>query len=229
MESLDYNEVPLLEFRHVSGRQKKFGKKKFVLEDVNFALPKGFMMGVSGVNGAGKTTLVDYIIHPNKQYEGEILINGEEIHTNHTRLREKIAWVSEDNSFLEARTAKQNAELLGSLYENFDMKIFYQALQKMGMTPGNNLRNMSRGERMRFQIAFAMAHKPVLYVLDEVTAGMDPVFRIDFFRLMHEVLDEETSVLMVTHIEEELDKKMDYIGVMENGRMVEFYENFPEV
>ena len=82
---------------------------------------------------------------------------------------------------------------------------------------------------MRFQSAFAMAHKPVLYVLDEVTAGMDPVFRIDFFRLMHEVLDDEVSVLMVTHIEEELDKKMDYIGVMENGRMVEFYENFPEV
>ena len=229
MESLEYNEVPLLEFRHVSGIQKKLGKKKFVLEDVSFALPKGFMMGVSGANGAGKTTLVNYIIHPNKQYEGEILINGEEIHTNHTKLREKIAWVSVDNSFLENRTAKQNAELLGSLYENFDMKIFYQTLQKMGMTPGNTLRHMSRGERMRFQLAFAMAHKPVLYVLDEVTAGMDPVFRIDFFRLMHEVLDDEVSVLMVTHIEEELDKKMDYIGVMENGRMVEFYENFPEV
>ncbi len=228
MENLEYNEVPLLEFRHVCGKQKKLGKKKFVLEDVSFSLPKGFMMGVSGANGAGKTTLVDYIINPNKLYEGEILINGEEIHTNHTRLREKIAWVSEDNSFLEARTAKQNAELLGSLYENFDMKIFYQALQKMGMTPGNNLRNMSRGERMRFQLAFAMAHKPVLYVLDEVTAGMDPVFRIDFFRIIREVMEEEVSVLMVTHIEEELDKKMDYIGVMENGRMVEFYENFPQ-
>lgn len=228
MESLEYNEVPLLEFRHVSGKQKKFGKKKFVLEDVSFALPKGFMMGVSGVNGAGKTTLVDYIMNPNKQYEGEILINGEEIHTNHTRLREKIAWVSEDNSFLEARTAKQNAELLGSLYEDFDIKIFYQALQKMELASSKTLRNMSRGERMRFQLAFAMAHKPVLYLLDEVTAGMDPVFRIDFFRLLHELLEDEVSVLMVTHIEEELDKKMDYIGVMENGRMVEFYENFPQ-
>ena len=78
---------------------------------------------------------------------------------------------------------------------------------------------------MRFQMAYAMAHRPVLYLLDEVTAGMDPVFRIDFFRVLQQVIaEEQASVLMTSHIEEELGRKMDYIGVLENGKLISFEE-----
>lgn len=79
---------------------------------------------------------------------------------------------------------------------------------------------------MRFQMAFAMAHGTKLYLLDEATAGMDPVFRVDFFKILHEVIaEEEASVLMATHLAEELEHKMDYVGIMEEGRMVSFGEN----
>ena len=78
---------------------------------------------------------------------------------------------------------------------------------------------------MKFQMAFAMAHKPSIYLLDEVTAGMDPVFRIDFFKILHEVIAEEkASVLMTSHIQEEIKMKMDYVGIMEQGKMVSFGE-----
>lgn len=79
---------------------------------------------------------------------------------------------------------------------------------------------------MKFQMAFAMAHKPAIYLLDEVTAGMDPVFRIDFFRMLHKVIEDEgASVLMTSHIESEMEQKMDYLGVLEEGRLVEFGES----
>ena len=85
---------------------------------------------------------------------------------------------------------------------------------------------MSRGELMKFQMAFAMAHKPALYLLDEVTAGMDPVFRIDFFKMLQEVIQtEEASVLMTSHIQTEIGQKTDYVGIMEVGRLVEFGES----
>lgn len=69
-------------------------------------------------------------------------------------------------------------------------------------------------------------HKPVLYLLDEVTAGMDPVFRIDFFKMLQEVIQtEEASVLMTSHIQTEIGQKTDYVAIMEAGRLVEFGES----
>ena len=82
---------------------------------------------------------------------------------------------------------------------------------------------MSRGEMFKFQTAFAMAHKPALYLIDEATAGMDPVFRIDYFKMLQEIISEENaSILMTSHIQDEIYRKMDFVGIMEGGRMVQF-------
>ena len=84
---------------------------------------------------------------------------------------------------------------------------------------------MSRGDLFKFQIAFAMAHKPALYLIDEVTAGMDPVFRIDYFKILQEIIAEENaSILMTSHIQDEIQRKMDYVGIMEDGKLIEFGE-----
>lgn len=224
-------EKSLLKMTHVSrmGKRKLFRKNEdFLLQDISFSLPAGYIMGLAGVNGAGKTTLLDCIMNPKRCYQGEIQVNGRDIRENHTAMREQLGFVSEQNHFLNLRSAKQNAELLGSLYTNFDRKLFFQSLQKMELAPSKNVGEMSRGELMRFQMAFAIAHKPALYLLDEVTAGMDPVFRVDFFHILKEIIkDENASVIMVTHIEEELHKHMDYVGIMEHGRLVEYKENVP--
>ena len=76
---------------------------------------------------------------------------------------------------------------------------------------------------MKFQLALAMAHRPKLYLIDEATAGMDPIFRKEFFRMLRTMIQsEEASVLLITHIEEELEVAMDYVGVMEDGRLISF-------
>ena len=79
---------------------------------------------------------------------------------------------------------------------------------------------------MGVRVAWHCAENPSLYLLDEVTAGMDPVFRIEFFRLLQEVIAEEkASILMTSHIEEEMHRKMDYIGILEQGRLISFGES----
>lgn len=198
---------------------------KFRLSDISFALPAGYMMALVGKNGAGKTTLMDYIVNPKCRYQGNILLEGVDIRENHNDMRDKIGFVSENNHFFMERTAKQNAELLGLLYQDFQMDIFLGALKRMELAVTKTVGKMSRGEYMRFQMAFAMAHRPVLYLMDEVTAGMDPVFRLDFFKLLHEVIAEEkASVLLSTHLEEEIHRNMDYVGVLEKGKLVSFGE-----
>ena len=211
----------LLEFEHVTGTSKKFH-----LEDIHFSLPAGYIMGLAGKNGAGKTTLIDYIMNPKVRYTGTIRKDGADIRKNLIKNRNQAGFVSEENRFLKERSALQNAEILGPLYEVWDMELFREALNKMDLSSTRVVGKMSRGELMKFQMAFAMAHKPVLYLLDEVTVGMDPVFRIDFFKMLQEVIrTEEASVLMTSHIQTEIGQKMDYVGIMEAGRLIQFGES----
>jgi len=212
----------ILEFKQVTGTSKKYA-----LKEISFALEAGYIMGLAGKNGAGKTTLLDYIMNPRQQYTGEILIDGVNIRDNRTVMMNKIGFISDNNPFLMDRTAEQNAQLLGTLYEEWDKGIFYNAMKKMELSVKKTVGKMSRGEMFKFQTAFAMAHKPVLYLIDEATAGMDPVFRIDYFKMLQEIIADETaSILMTSHIQDEIQRKMDYVGVMDGGKLVQFGETF---
>jgi len=212
----------LLEFAGVTGTSRN----NYKLQDITFALPAGFIAGIAGENGAGKTTMFDYIMHPDKQYEGSILISGKEVHEDYVSVRQQIGFVSEKNRFFMEKSARENAKLAACLFDVWDNDLFEKTMKDMGVAVSRPLAKLSRGEYMKFQTAYAMAHHPVLYLLDEVTAGMDPVFRIDYFKLLQTLLEEEnTSVLMISHIQEEMDRKMDFIGVMEEGRLVSWKEN----
>lgn len=212
----------ILEFKNVTG----VSKKNYQLQDISFALPAGFIAGIAGENGAGKTTLFDYIMYPERQYKGSILLDGKEVHDDYVSIRQQIGFVSEKNCFFMQKSARENTKLAACLFDNWDNDLFEKTMKEMGVAVSRPLSKLSRGEYMKFQTAYAMAHHPSLYLLDEVTAGMDPVFRIDYFKLLQTLLeDEKTSVLMISHIQEEMERKMDYIGVMEEGRLVSWKEN----
>ena len=120
----------------------------------------------------------------------------------------------------------QNVEMLSCFYEDWDMKLFEDAMKKMDLSVKKTVGKMSRGEYFKFQTAFAMAHKAELYLLDEVTAGMDPVFRIDYFKMLQEIIaGEQASVLMTSHIQDEICRKTDYVGIMEEGKLIRFGES----
>ena len=210
----------ILEFKSVTGTNGTFS-----LQDVSFALPAGYIMGLAGKNGAGKSTLMDYILNRQQKYTGEILLNGVNIRENHWKMLEKIGFISDENRFMMEKTAEQNAQVLGAAYENWDMVLFREKMREMGLSTKKAVERFSRGEYFKFQTAFAMAHRPCLYLIDEATAGMDPVFRIDYFKILQKLIaNEGASILMTSHIQDEIARKMDYVGIMENGRLIEFGE-----
>lgn len=214
-------EEMLLEFEHVSGT-----KGKFRLEDISFALPAGYIMGLMGPNGAGKSTLMTYIMQENVKYTGTIRVGGVDIKENHAYMKNFIGFVSEDNQFLDDYSGMDNAKLLGMFYEKFDMELFKENMKEMGVSTSTPYKKLSRGEKLKFQMAFAMAHSPKIYLLDEVTVGMDPVFRIDFFKILQKVIEnEQASVLMTSHIESEMKQKTDFVGIIKEGKLVEFGES----
>ncbi len=139
----------------------------------------------------------------------------------------KIGFVSEERIFFENYTIAGNAELLGIFYQLWDQKKFEDLIEKMGLKLGMKLGRLSRGERIKFQIAFAVAQKPRLYLMDEPTAGMDPIFRKEFFRIVQGLLmDGDSSVIMTSHIEEEIEEKMDIKAIMDKGRLISYKEAY---
>lgn len=210
-------EEKLLEFRDVTGKSRKFR-----LENISFTFPTGYICGLAGVNGAGKTTLMNYIMEDKKLYTGNIYLLGRDIHADREWTKNRIGFISEENQFFAERSAKQNGELLGILYEDFDMELFLDTLRQMGGLAGKVYKRMSRGEKLKFQLAFAMAHHPALYLMDEVTVGMDPVFRMEFFQILHRLMEEESAgILMTSHIESEMERHMDCVGILEKGKMIQ--------
>jgi len=207
-------------------KSHSFRKNRFRLIDINFALPKGYIMGLIGKNGAGKTTFFDYIMDEKKKYSGEMILDGKEIHEDHIQTLDQIGFVSEKNQFMEQRSAGQNAQMLGRFYSAFDMYLFESTMESLKLSKSKTIGRMSRGELVKFQLSFAASHHPKLFLLDEATAGMDPVFRIDFYKMLHHLIEkEDCSVILSTHIEEEIEKQLDYIGVLEEGRFISFGEN----
>lgn len=210
-----------LEFKDVTG--KGFG---FKLKNVSMTLENGYIYAVTGKNGAGKTTLFNYIVTEKQRYTGSIRLSGYELARNHARAMEITGLVSEDNTFFENRTGRQNAEILGLVYDNFDMELFDKCMKKMNASSQTTLWRMSRGERMKFQLAFAIAHHSRLYLLDEATAGMDAVFKIELFDMLRELIaGEDCCVLMTTHDMSEIAKNTDYVSIMDNGTLGEFVES----
>ena len=210
-----------LELKDVTG--KGFG---FKLKNVTMTLENGYIYAVTGKNGAGKTTLFNYILTEKKRYTGSIKLFGYELAGNHAKTMEITGLVSEDNTFFENRTGRQNAEILGLVYDNFDMELFDKCMKKMNVSSQTTLWRMSRGERMKFQLAFAIAHHSRLYLLDEATAGMDAVFKIELFDMLRELIaGEDCCVLMTTHDMSEIAKNTDYAAIMDNGTLGEFEES----
>lgn len=210
----------ILEFQGVSGIGKGFK-----LNDISFALEPGYIMGITGKNGAGKTTLLKTMIEPDITYKGKIRLNGIEINNRERHYMNQIGYVAEDNIFQKYWSAAKNAELYSKVYDNWDMKLFQQYMQLFDILLTRKVGLLSRGEFIKFQMAFAIAHNSKLFLLDEATAGMDPVFRREFFQIIRKLMEPgEVSVIMTTQIMEELEVKVDYVAVMEEGRMVSFKE-----
>lgn len=210
----------MLEFRNVTGNSKKFN-----LENITFTAPTGYITGITGANGAGKTTLFHYIINQRKQYHGEILYNGINIRDDLEGFKNSMAYISDEKRFFEEYSIANNIRLMSCFFTHWDNKLFECKLKAWDIPLGRKLQALSRGEYLKFQLAFSLAHNATLYLLDEATAGMDPVFRKDFFDILHELIaKEDVTILMTTHIEEEINVHMDYKGILKNGRLVAFDE-----
>lgn len=200
---------------------KEFKNSGFAAKDISFHLPKGYIMGLIGENGAGKSTIIKCILGLYRPDQGEIVIDGMQYAEHEKEIKNAIGFVLAEDMFPRNMSIANIARSFGKFYENFDYGMWQQYCERFGLSVTCKYQRLSKGERLKFQFAFALAHKPKLLVLDEPSAHFDPEFRKEFLKeLSHFVEDGEHSVLLATHIMEDVEQLGDYITFVQDGTIL---------
>lgn len=190
----------------------------FRLQKLDLTLPDGYIMGLIGPNGSGKTTLLHLILGLYSPDSGTVTFDSKNYPESERSIKEELGAVLQENLFFDTMTLFENAGHFGKFYKNYDQKLFLSYLERFHLKPDCYHNRLSKGEQLKFQFAFALSHKPKLLILDEPTANFDPDFRDDFLRLIKSyVADGTKSVILATHLTDDLDRIADYITYLSHG------------
>lgn len=208
--------MELLEVRNVSKRYKNFS-----LENIDFVLPKGYIMGYVGQNGAGKSTTLNIITNICKSTEGEVRVDGITCNEDAVRYKECIGYIGGDFYYPNNFTVKNIRGLLKNFYSTFSVEKFNELLDKWKLSDKMKVKDFSQGMKVKLMFAAVLARDTKLLVLDEATNGLDPVVRLEILKLLQEyIADGEKSVIFSTHILSDLEQIADYIFFIHDGRRV---------
>lgn len=204
----------------ISNLSKKISNK-FEIKNLSFELKKGYVTGLIGSNGAGKTSLIKLIMGLYKKDNGSIKIFDMELEDNETMIKQHIGYVADTPHYIEKMSLEKNAKLIKPFYPDWDEDLFNKYINFFELDSQKYFSELSKGMKIKFALTMALSHNPDLLILDEPTAGIDPIFRREILDLLYDfVSDSEKSVLISTHITSDLDKIADYLLFMDEGEIV---------
>lgn len=212
----------LLELKGASRRVSE----RFSLRDVTLAVEPGQIVGFVGANGAGKTTTIRAALGLIKLDAGEVHLFGQRCGADapdesQRHLRSRVGLVLDTCPFPSTLKVGQIESLVGPAYPTWDRKTFAGFINRFGLDPKTKVKDLSRGMGMKLQLACALSHNAELLVLDEATAGLDPMAREELLdELLAFVSDGQRSVLLSSHITSDLDRAADRVICIDNGSIV---------
>ena len=194
----------------------------FSLKNITFNLPAGYICGLIGENGSGKTTLIN-ILSGLYSYDGEVRISGRDYCNHEYDIKQDIGVVVHGDIFEAKESLISNANYFGRFYKKYSKNLLENYLERFNLNDKKKYKELSKGEKLKFALAFALAHEPRLLLLDEPGANFDIEFRKEFNSLLREFISDGTrSVVLSTHIISDVEKFADYILFLKNGEQVLF-------
>lgn len=203
----------------ISGLTKRYDG--FTLDNLSFNTAKGSIMGFIGQNGAGKTTTIKAILNIIKADEGSVKLLGMDSVAEEIPIKERIAAVFDEIPFHDEFTAKNLDVILGDIYKNWNTQTFEQYLDRFALPRKKKIGKLSKGMKMKLQIACALSHGAELLIMDEATTGLDPVVRNEILDIFMEYIqDENHSIFMSSHITSDLEKVADSVTFIDKGKLL---------
>jgi len=195
--------------------------KNFTLKDVTFNLPYGYIMGLIGPNGAGKTTIIKLIMNLIAKNEGIVEVFGKDNIKDEVEIKSKIGFVYDIPPFYEHLNLTQNKYIVSQFYSNWNEELFREYINRFDLDLSSKFKILSRGMKMKFQLAIALSHNADFIILDEPTSGLDPIFRRELLGIFSELIQsEKKSILFSTHITSDLERIADFITFINDGEII---------
>lgn len=210
------NRQYILELKNV---QKKY--KGFVLNDISLSLPQGYILGLIGPNGAGKTTTIKILMNMVKRDGGEVEVFGLDPRRNAKQIKAHVGFLGEEQHFYGNKTVAWTGKFVSTFYRDWDTNTFQSLLSSFQISRTKKTSELSKGMKVRFSLALALSHHPELLILDEPTAGLDPVVRREVLELLwKKSKNEGKSVIISSHITDDIMRTADLVAFLIQGRIV---------
>lgn len=196
----------------------------FSLRGLSLAVEPGAVVGFVGANGAGKTTTLKALLGIIEPDGGVVELLGERVTANSSaldKLKARIGVVFDTCAFPGTCTVKAVGAIGRAAYPAWDAGVYEALCARFGLAPKKKVSELSRGMGMKLTLAFALAHHPELLVLDEATAGLDPMARDEVLDLLRAFMEDgRHGILMSTHITSDLEKIADTVVCIDGGAVV---------
>ncbi|WP_156253280.1 ABC transporter ATP-binding protein [Pseudactinotalea terrae] len=199
--------------------RKRYGDRDAVA-GVDLAVGEGEVLGILGRNGAGKTTTVEMIAGLRRPDSGTVQVLGLDPWRDRRRVRQLLGVQLQESELHAALTVSELVRLYGTFYaQSADAG---ELIEAVGLTEQRDVRfeRLSGGQQQRLSIALALVGQPRVVILDELTTGLDPEARRHIWAIVEGMRDDGVTVLLVSHLMEEVERLCDRVALLDGGRVV---------
>ncbi|MDE6890893.1 MAG: ABC transporter ATP-binding protein [Lachnospiraceae bacterium] len=188
--------------------------------DVSFHVNQGEAFGFLGPNGAGKTTTIRHLMGFLKPKSGSCTVNGLDCWSKRDKVQESLGYIPGEISFFEDISGAEFLKFIAQYRGIGSQSRKEELLERFELDPRGSIKKMSKGMKQKLGIVAAFMHDPDILILDEPTSGLDPLMQSRFIDLIAEEKKHGKTILMSSHMFEEVERTCDRIGIIRKGRMV---------
>jgi ABC-2 type transport system ATP-binding protein len=198
---------------------KNYGSRPAVI-DVDLVVGTGEVFGFLGPNGAGKSTTIRVLLDLLRPTSGDVAVLGSDPRRAGAELRRRVGYLPSEFVIYERASVGTVLHSLGTLRGGVDRRRIADLAARLHLDLGRTVRELSKGNRQKVGLVQAFMHDPELLILDEPTAGLDPLLRQEFIAMVDEVRAAGRTVFLSSHILSEVQALADRVGMIRDGRLV---------
>lgn len=203
----------------ISHLTKDYGDSKGVF-DVSVTIKQGEVYGYLGPNGAGKSTTMRHLMGFSKPQKGTVTIFGMDAWTQQKEIQKRVGYLPGEIALPNDMTGLSYLKMIAKMRSMKDFSYATELLDYFEINPKAGIKRMSKGMNQKIAIVAAFMHKPDLLLLDEPTSGLDPLMQKKFIDLVERANKAGATVIMSSHIFEEVGKTCDRIGMIRQGKLI---------